>query len=280
MKQTTFTIDGKERAFSIENAPTFKAGNDEVLSNEKFDITFHQPWYQEGYTEVDFLSNEQFDDLIDGISKSISAIIEKECGIDTTGFTLEKYHHFVKADEDHFKIVKKTRDLFSDDFSFSVKSIIPRLEEILKFNLTDFDEVEKEDMHIIVRINRPLSTDFNPPHKDIYEGVDKGYIPQFVNFWIPIAGVTDKSNLPIAPKSHFINEKDIVRTFEGAHIEGHTYRVRMIKSWNGSSDLVRSTVKYGQVLIFSSHLIHGLAVNDESDLTRVALEFRLFKKDN
>ena len=274
---TSFTIEGIERSFSIENAPEFKSGVDEVLSNEAQDIAYHQPWYNEGYVESDFLSKEEFETLISGLTESISKLIQQECGIDTTGFTLENYHHFVKKDEDHYKIVKRTRDLFSGDFSFSVKSLIPRLEKILNFKLTDHDPVANDTMHIIVRINRPLSTDYNPPHKDIYEGVDKGFIPQFINFWIPIAGVTEKSSLPLAPKSHFINEKDIVRTFEGAHIEGNTYRVRMIKSWEGKSDLVRSKVDYGQVLIFTSHLIHGLAVNDETDKSRVALEFRLFK---
>jgi hypothetical protein len=31
------------------------------------------------------------------------------------------------------------------------------------------------------------------------------------------------------------------------------------------------------VLIFSGHLVHGLAVNENADLMGVALEFRLFK---
>lgn len=149
----------------------------------------------------------------------------------------------------------------------------------MNFNLTDIDPFNNKKLHIIVRINRPLSKDYNPPHKDIYEGVDNnGYIPQFINFWIPIAGVTGKTNLPLAPKSHTINENLVLRTFEGGLIEGNKYRVRMIKSWNGDNALVRSKVKYGQVLIFSSHLIHGLATNEENDKTRVALEFRLFKK--
>jgi ectoine hydroxylase-related dioxygenase (phytanoyl-CoA dioxygenase family) len=133
-------------------------------------------------------------------------------------------------------------------------------------------------MHIIVRINRPFSNDYNPPHKDIYEGIDNdSCVPSIINFWIPIAGVTKKSSLPLVPKSHLINENLILRTFEGGFIDGQKYRVRMIKSWNGETELQRSNVKYGEVLIFSSHLIHGLAVNNESNKTRVALEFRLFK---
>jgi ectoine hydroxylase-related dioxygenase (phytanoyl-CoA dioxygenase family) len=134
-------------------------------------------------------------------------------------------------------------------------------------------------MHIIVRINRPHSNDYNPPHKDIYEGVDgENYIPLFINFWIPICGVTEKSSLPISPASHLIPENQILRTFDGAVVAGNKYRVRMVKEWAGKNTLERAKVTDGQVLVFSSHLIHGLAINEEQDLTRVALEFRLFKK--
>ena len=80
------------------------------------------------------------------------------------------------------------------------------------------------------------------------------------------------------PQSHKINESEILRTHDGGVMQGNRYRVRMIKSWAGQNTLTRSQVKYGQVLIFSSHLIHGLGINDYEDQTRIALEFRLFKK--
>lgn len=58
-------------------------------------------------------------------------------------------------------------------------------------------------LYIIVRINRPFSNDFNPPHKDIYESVDRDHsIPQFVNLWIPISGITQNSSSPTAPVSY------------------------------------------------------------------------------
>ena len=275
---TNYNIDNINREFSIKDSPEFKFGENQILSSAQTDIAFLQPWYKKGYTEVDFLSEEEFKDLKNGLTESIRKIIEEECSINTDGFNLENYHHYIKDDADHYKIVTRTRDLFSNDFNFSIFSIIPRLNNILQFKLSDVNPNSDELMHIIVRINRPNSTDFNPPHKDIYEGVDnESYIPQFINFWIPIAGVTEKSNLPLVPGSHLLNENSIERTFEGGKIEGNKYRVRMIKSWNGEKQLFRSTVKYGQVLIFTSHLIHGLATNDENDKTRVALEFRLFK---
>jgi len=279
-KYTAFRINGAENHFSIENAPEFKLGQNEVLSQETTDIAFNQPWYKQGFTEVDFLSKEEFGSLKNGLIHSIGEIMKQECSVDLTGFNLENYHHYVKTDTDHYKVVSRTRDLFAEDFNFPIQQLIPRLGKILNFQLTDIDPHLNYKAHIIVRINRPLSKDYNPPHKDIYEGVDiDNYIPQFINFWIPIAGVTEKSNLPLAPQSHLLNENVVLRTFAGAKIEGNTYRVRMIKSWNGDNSLVRSKVKYGEVLIFSSHLIHGLALNEETDKTRVALEFRLYKAD-
>ena len=273
-----YTIDGVEKTFSIKGSSDFKYGKDEVLSAQHVDVTFDQPWYDEGYTEIDLVNAAQFKELKEGLTEAVAQIVREECSIDTEGFTLEKYHQFVKGNEDHFKVVRRTRDLFPKDFGFPVNDFIPLFENMLNFPLSDKNPKDGEQIHIIVRINRPQSNDFNPPHKDVYEAVDKDdYLPSFVNFWIPIAGVNEKSNLPLAPRSHRINENQVFRTFDGAIIQGNKYRVRMIKSWNGESRLTRSTVKYGQVLIFSGHLIHGLAVNDNTDLTRVALEFRLFK---
>jgi hypothetical protein len=281
MESTNYQIDGKEYTISLKGSPELKYGKDEILSKEDSDITYGQEWYKNGFTEQDFLSKEEFNSLKSGITSSIEKIIKKELSINTNSFVIENYHHFVKDDASHVKIVSKTRDLFADDFNFPVMELTKRLSKILGFNLSDINPVKNEKLHIIVRINRPKSTDYNPPHKDIYQGVDnESYIPQFVNFWIPIAGVTNNSSLPLAPGSHKLNENLICRTFDGGVMEGNKYRVRMIKSWNNRNKLIRSTVKDGQVLIFSGHLIHGLAINNEDDKSRVALEFRLFKEND
>jgi Phytanoyl-CoA dioxygenase (PhyH) len=281
MKKIDYQIDENKYTISIEDSSLFELGNDEVLSRKDSDITFGQPWYYNGFSEQNFLSNAEFKSLKSGLTSCIKEIIHKELLLDTEGFELVNYHKFVLDDTNHLKIVSKTRDLFAEDFNYPVMELTNRLSEILGFKLTDVNPKNQLKVHIIVRINRPKSTDYNPPHKDIYEGVDNdSYIPQFVNFWIPIAGVTKKSSLPIAPESHKLNENLICRTFDGAIMEGNKYRVRMIKSWNKENRLVRSTVQNGQVLIFSGHLIHGLAINNEEDKTRVALEFRLFKENH
>lgn len=272
-----YKIDNEIIDVDVSDNQNYITGDSNVLSNVYTDITFNQNWYSEGYTTAPFLWNEEFGDLKKGITNTISDLLTKE-GIDTTGFTLEKYHKYVKTNEQHFSIVSKTRDLFPEQFSFNIKELMPTFSHLLGFELSDINPETNDRVHIIVRINRPKSNDYNPPHKDMYEAYDReGYFPQFVNFWIPIAGVTDKTSLPIVPKSHLISEDNIVRTSDGGIVGGNKYRVRFIKEW-GDNSMIRTNVTDSEVLIFSSHLIHGLAKNGEDDLTRVALEFRLFKK--
>lgn len=273
-------INNKKHTICVEDSTVFKYGDTTFLSNEKNDATFYQPWYKEGYKSISFLNEIEFLKLKNGITRCIEQIIKKELLIDTSGFELCNYHQYVIDDESHMLIASKTRDLFSSDFDFSIQEMINRLENILGFELTDDIPKSNSKLHIIVRIVRPNSKDFNPPHKDIYEALDEfSTTPQLINFWIPVAGVTNQSSLSISPKSHLISEDKILRTFEGGIINGNKYNVRTIKSWGGSSSLIRSDVKYGEVLVFSSYLIHGLAVNEESHSTRVSLELRLFKKN-
>jgi hypothetical protein len=281
MRKTVYTINNKDFEVSLEDSPEFFFGKDELLSSSSTDITFHQDWYREGHTSCTVLDDQEYANLRKGISLCIAHIIETELAITTEDFDLEKYHEVVTNDSDHARVVTKTRELFPEDFSFAITEIIPKFENILGFGLTDVNPHNSIKLPMILRINRPLSTDFNPPHKDIYGRMDKsGYIPQYVNLWIPVCGVTSNSSLPIVPGSHLIPEAKILRTLNGGVVSGNTYNVRTIKEWDGSRTLFRAGVDYGQVLIFSSHLIHGLAVNDEPDRTRVALEFRLFKKNS
>src|SRR5699024_183777 len=132
-------------------------------------------------TEYEFLKK--------GLTDSIAKIIDQEIGVNTDGFKLENYHHFVTNDKDHHKVVARTRDLDDEYFNFSVFKYLPRFEEILNFKLTNYSVKYKVKLNVIVRINRPHSYDFNPPHKDMYEPYDKeNVIPNFLNFWIPVAG--------------------------------------------------------------------------------------------
>jgi hypothetical protein len=279
---STFDIvlDGKPFSVNVEGSPEFSVGKAERLSRPDSDITFGQDWYQQGYAVLPFISAAEFAALHDEIERLVRNLLDGE-GIATGGFQLVKYHEFVTTDQDHLRIVRRTRDLFDRHFSFSIGDFIRKLTPVLGFDLTDIDPDTGSKVHIIVRINRPGSGDYNPPHKDVYETWDQSRrIPPMVNFWIPICGVTDRSSLPVVAGSHLLAEDKIVRTVEGGVVGGRKYRVRNIKSWDGRNEMTRVRIAPGEILVFSSHLIHGFAINEQHDQTRVALEFRLLKRRN
>ena len=281
MSELKFLIGKKPITVEVEG--DFQLGSEVVLSSCETDITYSQDWYSEGYSIQELFTEDEFESLLKGLTDSVREIVERHSGMNCEGFSLETYHRFVNDDALHFAVVGETRDLFPENFNLNVARIQESLAAKVGMLLTDLDPNTGRKMHIIVRINRPFSNDFNPPHKDIYEaydgaveGYEQGDLPRFMNFWIPIAGVTSKSSLPLAPKSHLIPESKVHRTTEGGVVRGNQYRVRMIAEWGGMSEMERASVEVGQVLMFSGFLIHGLAANEEKDKTRVALEFRLF----
>lgn len=280
MKNHIYYIDTTSYAIELDDTQEYMTGSNIILSNEESDVTYFQNWYSQGYTIQSFLSNDEFNKIKQGVTQCVKNLIENTLNIQISNFKLEDYHNIITNNNDHYKIVSKTRDLFSKDFNFPIDEVIPRFENILNFPLTDIDPNSGWKAHIILRINRPYSNDYNPPHKDIYEHYDgERYIPKFINFWVPICGVTQKSMLPISPKTHRLPEELILRTNVGSCIGKNKYRVRAIKNWGEKVNLYRYPIEYGQVLIFSPHLIHGLAINEEPNTTRVSLEFRLYKHE-
>jgi hypothetical protein len=60
--------------------------------------------------------------------------------MDKEGFTLEKYHHFVSDNQDHYKVVSRTRDFFSVDFNFPIE-YVQKLVEIKRFFFNVLDMI-------------------------------------------------------------------------------------------------------------------------------------------
>ena len=277
MEKNYYLLDGLHVGIESENV--FKYGEDEILSSKETDICFFLPWYKEGFTIMPLLNKKEHFAIKSSIERKVKEIIELK-SISNEGFTLEKYHKYIRKEIDHQSIVKVTRDLFPEDFSFVSRELISKIEKLINLSLTDIDPESKKRTHIVLRVNRPQSRDFNPPHKDIYEAYDQEKrLPKMINVWIPICGVTTKSSLALAAKSHLISENKIQRSFIGGQVNKKEYRVRNILNWNGENKLNRIDIQTGSVLLFTPHLIHGLAINNEEKITRVALEYRLYKKN-
>ena len=172
-------------------------------------MTKNQAWHPEGYTVID--TQEIFDSSIvkDKIRDKVLAIIqeinpkikfEKE-------FSLETYHQYVN-DDDHLKVINKTRSLFPADLDIDSEKIVEKLSSYmgtsLSFNNSLAGLISEP---IVVRLNRPNTIGYNPAHKDIYHAFDEsGYVPKMLNVWIPICGVNKLSGLPLVPGSHLIPE--------------------------------------------------------------------------
>ncbi len=269
-----YIIDNNKYFFESPDNQEFAFGVDTCLSNEYSDLLFNQDWYKDGFSVFNVFDLEEFNRIYLGISRTVKKIIS-DLNIDVTNFKLENYHHFVNSDDNHYKVVSRTRDLFAADFTdFDVLGLIRYLEAEVGFGLTDIFPRTGQHWHIIVRINRPNSNDYNPPHQDLD---DLNFEPM-INVWIPICGVDKDSSLCVVKGSHLIPLNKIEKSVNGGILGKNNYSVRMIKSWNGSNELTRVDVNEGDVLFFTPFLIHGMAYNQNQNITRVALEFRLFKK--
>lgn len=276
-RMITYAVE--ELAVTIDPTGTgpLEFGPPVLLSDTNSDIATACSWYGEGWTSIQGFDDFEHSRLVNGLTKTVAHLVS-ESGSHRRLERLEDYHNCVD-ERQHQGVVSRSRDLFPADFDLDTSELIERLSALVGLRLSDVDPVSGHQMHIIVRINRPSSHDFNPPHKDVYELVDSAEMrSSFMNFWIPICGVTQRSSLPIVPRSHLIGEDEICRSRSGAVVNGNRYRVRLVASWGGHQSLVRAPVSKGEVLAFSGHLIHGLAVNAEPDTTRVALEFRLYRK--
>jgi hypothetical protein len=124
-----------------------------------------------------------------------------------------------------------------------------------------------------IRIVRPGKNDFNPPHKDIYlKRLKNG-----VNIYMPIIGSNLNSSLPLMPRSHNLNEKDIIRTINGVKVNNIKFRVPCIVGTKRGLYLKRPNPNMKQIMIFSPYLIHGGGLNENKNTTRFSLELRFWK---
>ena len=274
-----YNIDGQLLEVALESSNKYKFGDQEVLSEKYLDLTQSMEWYDQGY---DIVSSDGFysrQEIYFETSLAIKKIIKDlDPGINLDGFTLEKYHNYV-SNELHNAVTKKSRTLFPQDLGFDTKKILKKFSKYLGSDLTFLNPITNTQQHMIARINKPESNHYNTAHKDIYDAYDEhGSIPRMVNIWIPLCGITKYNGLPIVPGSHLISENKIKRSKAGSAMNSLRFSVNSILSWNGQSKLTKAITKPNDFLIFSSHLIHGLAFNSNKDQTRISFEFRFFEK--
>ena len=275
----SYNINGKSITVELQSDAEYDFGQNEILSRKFGDLTSNKSWYGQGFCVVPGREFFEIEDLYQATTDVLKKIISEFGGVfDSLDFRLENYHKYVD-DELHAKIIERTRRLYPKDLGIDVQKITEKVGDYLGHKLSFHNNVSGKDHWIIVRINKPKSQNYNTAHKDIYEALDNhGRIPKMVNLWIPVCGVAKGNALPVAPGSHLIPENQIRRTKAGSKMNGNQYSVASIAEWRGSSKLISPNITQGDLLVFSSHLIHGLAINNNEDVTRISFELRLHEK--
>ncbi len=265
----SFTIDGKPYEVEIEGS--FFGGEDAILFSEKGNIIEHCSWLKEGYTKEKIAETNEFLELKTNIEFILFKILKENNISFDDHFTLENYHHYVRTDAQHQSVIEKTRFLTSADFKINTTRLIEKISKLVGKKLDIVNPKLPEEI-IIMRINRPSSLDINPFHRDGYLSIWENIL----NIWIPLAGCTNESSLSLIPGSHYWNENDIVRTeAKGASINGLKYQVPAIISHKTGLHAIRPNPSYGEALIFTPFIVHGAALNKQTDTTRISLELRL-----
>ena len=265
------TIDDKEYYFPVEGE--FSYGEDILLYNPGDSVIDKTVWSQKGFDIVALYSIEESAILKESSRLALLRIFD-DVGIRyDEKFALETYHEYADTKEKHAEVIKRSVQLKNIDFGIDMSIIARRISEIVGYDLQSYiPDLEREIIQL--RIIRPNSYDINPPHRDAY----LDYYRKVLNLWLPLAGVNENSSLPVMPGSHLWNEKDIFRTpNHGAVIDGNKYRVPAIINTNHGMAMKRAVPAEGEALIFTPYLIHGAAVNQNKDITRMALELRLYK---
>jgi len=273
LKTCKLTID--DNSFQFQVAGDFFWGENSLLYTKKKSVLEKVAWEQDGYKVVPAFSEAVFLTLQQSVQQFVKQAIEK-VGIqfDSKTFTLNKYHEYVKTQEEHLKVINITRSLTVQDLDFNIENLVTVFEKELGCKLTSWIQ-ELQKSHIQIRISRPNSLDINPPHRDGY----LSFWEDIINIWIPITGCNEQTSLPVVPKSHLLPENEILRTAaKGAKINGNLYNVPcLLQSKKGNFKMIRPNPKEGEALLFTPFLIHGSAINQTTDTTRVALELRFPK---
>tara|TARA_A100001015_G_scaffold59990_1_gene66182 strand:- start:6051 stop:6896 length:846 start_codon:yes stop_codon:yes gene_type:complete len=280
MKQlkTSYKIGNKSYSFKYSGKIFF--GNDEILLNHQDNLLEKTSFNKKGYGIVKLSKSVSFKNIKTLVENIIKKKIKKYTRKDLKKFKLEKYHKFIDL-KNHYKIVKTISKGIEFQKKFSRKKIETLLSEILSINVSTLNKKFKNKNHkyyldpkkFFLRIVRPNKNDFNPPHRDAYfDNHANG-----VNIYIPVAGSNRKSSLPVFPKSHRINEKNVFRTKLNSKFNNQKFSVPLIIRTKPKINLTRPNPKYGQMMIFSSNLIHGGGINDNKDITRFSIELRFWR---
>jgi hypothetical protein len=244
-----------------------------TLIDSAIDLTMNRSWAKKGFTIQSLFSQKTYADFRQK-TQLLLILLWKEAGLEVEPeFPLELYHTLASEKSKHLAAVEKTKSVYTHRFPISIVELEERISEIVEIPLKVINPFgDNPTFHF--RVVRPQSNDYNPLHRDVWQKENADCI----NLYIPVSGSNEKSSLAIIPESHHWSEYDIERTKEGALINGTSYHVPALTKIFREFEIIRPNPNENEVLVFSPYLIHGGAVNHNTDITRISLEIRLRKK--
>jgi hypothetical protein len=268
----TLEYDGERVTFDVEGDTGW--GEPAVLLDGDDNLIAERPWNADGFTVAPFLLPADYNRLVAGVTALLARRIS-EAGIEVPDtFALERYHEVVTSDDAHALVSRQgpwCRGL--EDLPVPPDMVSARVSEILGHRVSTAPPHREFPEHFCFRVVRPRSRDNNPPHRDVW--LDR--LRNAVNIYVPLAGSSARSSLPLVRGSHRWPESDIERTLDGARVNGMVYTVPSVVGAAHPLTLERPDPKANEVLVFSPYLIHGGAFNQQTDRTRVSLEMRFWR---
>ena len=250
-----------------------KFGEEKILLKEAIDLTHGKVWSEKGFTIENLFAREEYRNFLNNTLELLTSCW-KAAGLSIPeNFNADQYHRLVTNQNQHMAAVDKTKLLSIDQFPGGIEKIESRISEICGVTVQARNPYDKQSVFHF-RVVRPLSSDNNPLHRDVwledYESC--------INLYVPVAGSNERSSLILIPGSHHWSESRIERTIEGAKINGTKFNVPAVTGILGSFAVERPNPGENQMLVFSPYLVHGGAVNLNTDKSRISIELRLWKK--
>jgi hypothetical protein len=248
-------------------------GNNTVLLEKSVDLTKNTHWHQNGFSIEPLFSEEQFRQFEKAIYELLLDCWKKSGLAIPRAFKPEQYHAIANDQQKHLAAVECTKLVQIEDFPGGIQAMEERISEICKEKLVAKNPFDNQRVFHF-RVVRPLSRDNNPLHRDVWlEDYDN-----CINLYIPVAGSNERSSLILFPGSHLWSESRVERTVSGAEINDIKFNVPAVTNIQGDYTIERPDPLRNEVLVFSPYLIHGGAVNLNTDSTRISIELRLWKK--
>lgn len=229
-----------------------------------------------GYAIVRNPDVESYVDFKKEFSRYLQKKIEETANILCEGFSIEKYHEFIKDRKiDHHELISTIGRKLPDPFL--KHKLIKDLKSLSSESLGSTFKLYKNNIEF--RVVRPNEKDNNPLHRDHWFP----YFAPLVNIYVPLSGSYYDSSLCIVPFSHKWDDKEVEPTFtyndsasgkKTKSTSGVFYSVPEIKSSTKMIETHRPDVLPGDFMLFSPLTVHGGATNGAFE-TRFSLEMRL-----